>query len=699
MFPKKQKYQHLIAQVLVGTCLSLFFLLLYDFHPPFLEKLSNRVHDYKFELREKVWPSQHQNNRTVIVAIDEPSINQYGRWPWDRKIIANLLSKLNQSSIIGLDMIFSEPSNAESDNYLAETIANNGNIVLGYFLRTSSSVDNTIADQDILEECAYHNFSTKVEIIGLKEVPYAELNLKPFHNNASSCAFFSIEPDKDGLYRKYPLAYIHNGLVLPPLAVQMMRILFNDEAKLILNETGIEKFELANVTLSNTNYLRVNYTKNIKMISAADVLSGKLNPEIFKDKIIFVGVTETGVFDIRPTPISPITPGVQIHYAVLNNLLDDNVLLDTRNGDSVLILIAILITSYIATFASIKRRFIFYIFMAIFVFCYSNIVLYIFNVWHQEFFALLAIFLTAVLNETYTFRRADKRATELRQAFSSYVSSDLVNQIIENPSKLQLGGDEKEITILFSDIRNFTNISEKLSPTKLVESLNKLFSPLTSIVLKNQGMLDKYIGDAMMVIFNAPLDVENHPEKAVETALSMILAMDKINKELSLDEDVPNMEIGVGINTGNAVIGNMGSAVRFDYTAMGDAVNIASRLEGLNKLYQSNIIISEATKNQLDHGKFLIRKLDKIQVKGKESVFTIYEVLLSTEKNREKVDLFEEALSQFYLQNFLVASKQFQSISDEYEDYPSLLFHKRCIDLISNRPNSDWTGVWKMMRK
>lgn len=688
-----------LKPTLIGLVISLFTLAIYHTHPLFLEKLTNRIHDYKFELRESLWPQVQQHNQTLIVAIDEPSINEYGRWPWDRKIIAKLLAKLEQASIIGLDMIFSESSTAEDDEILANTISNNDNIILGYFLRPVSTAKNNVDQLDILDECAYQRYETNAKIIGLKELPFVELNLKEFHDSAISCGFFSIEPDSDGLYRKYPLGYIHNGLILPPLSIQMLRNYYNKEVKLSLGKSGIVNFELADNKLNNINYLRLNYTKDVPFISASNILSGKLKPELFKNKIIFIGATETGIFDVRPTPVNTITPGVQIHYTAFNNLLNNNVLHDTKLGDSFLVIFVIMVCTFIVSRCSLRRRIFIYFSLASLVIVYSNSMLFFANLWYQEFFPLFALFLVATLNEIAIFLQTDRQATELKQAFSSYVSGELVDQIIDNPDKLQLGGDEKVITILFCDIRNFTSISEKMSPTLLVTTLNKLFGPLTTIVLANKGMLDKYIGDAMMVLFNAPVDVENHAEKAVLTALEMIEKMSDINSQIPTIEDTKQLEVGIGINTGNAVIGNMGSNVRFGYTAMGDAVNVASRIEALNKMYHTNILITEETKSRLNPKDFLIRRLEKIQVKGKEEVMTIYEVLINSTPNQEKVKLFEEALVLYYKKEFKTAATRFQEINDKYQDYPSELFLKRCENFILFPPEEPWNGVWKMMRK
>jgi adenylate cyclase len=280
---------------------------------------------------------------------------------------------------------------------------------------------------------------------------------------------------------------------------------------------------------------------------------------------------------------------------------------------------------------------------------------------------------------------------ELRRAFSSYVSPQLLEIITKEPDKLSLGGEKRNITVLFSDIRGFTTISEKLNPESLVNLLNEFLNPMTEIILRNGGMLDKYIGDAIMAIFNAPVDIGDHPDRACTSALEMVQKTKELNDLFKREFNV-DIRIGIGINTGEAVVGNMGSKVRFDYTAIGDTVNLASRLEGLNKLYKTDIIISEFTKKGL-RARFLTRKLDVVVVKGKREPVPIYELLEDNQRNREMVNEFEMALNEYLSGNFDNAKLIFEEVSIRFGDPTSGVFLRRCEEMIREPPDN-WTGVY-----
>ncbi len=235
----------------------------------------------------------------------------------------------------------------------------------------------------------------------------------------------------------------------------------------------------------------------------------------------------------------------------------------------------------------------------------------------MNFFTLAPSIIFVASLESFAFFTVERKAKEVKKAFGSYVSPELVEQIQKNPDKLQLGGEERFISVMFSDIRGFTSLSEMLSaPPDLVAMLNKIHDPMTKVVLNNKGMLDKYIGDAMMVLFNTPLDIEDHADMAVLSSLEIIRKLHEIN-EMFVEQGLPTIDVGVGVNTGNCVCGNMGSTVRFEYTAIGDSVNLASRLEGLCKAYKCRIVISEFTKDNCKMD-FLMRKLDNVRVKGKK---------------------------------------------------------------------------------
>jgi adenylate cyclase len=278
----------------------------------------------------------------------------------------------------------------------------------------------------------------------------------------------------------------------------------------------------------------------------------------------------------------------------------------------------------------------------------------------------------------------------MKKAFSNYVSADLVAQIMKNPDSLKLGGEKRVISILFSDIRGFTSLSEKLSPENLVQVLNEYLNPMTLIVLEEKGTLDKYIGDAVMAIYNAPLDVADHADHACRSALKMIEKLAELNQSF-IERAIQTIDIGIGINTGDAVVGNMGAAIRFDYTAIGDNVNLASRLEGLNKMYGTHIIVSESTK-LLAGSDLSFREIDLVAVKGKQQPIPIYELMIVDDDALRCA--FGDALSLYRDRDFTAALRKFDTLCTQKQDHVSHLYAARCREFIALPPATEWDGVF-----
>jgi len=686
------KNYKLISFILV----SVFAVLLYYNQPASVEKFSLGLEDLKFSARSSLGMAPKPNENIVIIEVDEPSVNIIGRWPWNRDVMATLFSKLSEATVVGLDIVFSETSDEDKDTLLADTIADNGNIILGYFFRDIATEETTEQDIDFLENCAYTNFKMLDDSVGIKEFPYAEVNIPIIAESGLTCAYFSTEPDKDGLYRRYPLAYIHKGYILPPIAVQMMRYYLNKDVDLTVDHAGIKSFDIGDLDITDRTYVRLNYYDEVKYVSAHEVINGQIPPSYFKDKMVIVGVTEVGVYDMRPTPVNPITPGVSLHYVALSNLLQNELLKTSKPADYISIFVTLLLVLTISFHRKQGQRIIMYS-IAIFGSGATSYAMFIFgNYWQHEFYSLMPSVIYIASLESFAFFTVERKAKEVKKAFGSYVSPELVEQIQKNPDKLQLGGEERCISIMFSDIRGFTSLSEKLSAPDLVSMLNKIHDPMTKVVLKNKGMLDKYIGDAMMVLFNTPLDIEDHADMAVLSALELIRTLHKINIMFT-EQDLPNIDVGVGVNSGNAVCGNMGSTVRFEYTAIGDSVNLASRLEGLCKAYKTRIVISEYTKDMCKT-QFLMRKLDNVRVKGKNEPVAIFEVMEDTPELRKLKEEFDKAMNMYFGQEFSGALALFKKLSEE-GDPTSGIFVERCELYMENPPPSDWDGAFTMTSK
>jgi adenylate cyclase len=668
----------------------------YYYQPSAIQKFSLGLEDLKFTARSALGLSPKPNDNIVIIEVDEPSVNVIGRWPWNRDVMATLFENLSEATVVGLDIVFSETSDEERDRHLADTMYDNGNIILGYFFRDVATEETTEQDIDYLQDCAYMNFTMLDDSVGIKEFPYAEVNIPLIAESGLTCAYFSTEPDTDGLYRRYPLAYIHKGYILPPLAVQMMRYYLNKEIELKVDKHGVNTFEIGYLSLKNRSYVRLNYYDDVKYVSAHDVIDGTVPPSYFKDKMVIVGVTEVGVYDMRPTPVNPVTPGVSLHYVALSNLLQNELLKTSETADYISIFLTLLLVVAISFIRKQHHRIILYTVVIAASGAFSYCMLFFGNYWQHEFFTIMPSVIFIASLETFAFFTVERKAKEVKKAFSSYVSPALVEEIQKNPDKLKLGGEERCISIMFSDIRGFTSLSESLTAPELVAMLNKIHGPMTNVVLNNKGMLDKYIGDAMMVLYNTPLDLEDHADMAVLSALQLIRTLHEINARFT-EAGLPNVDVGVGVNSGHAVCGNMGSQVRFEYTAIGDSVNLASRLEGLCKAYKVRIVISEYTKDMCKMH-FLMRKLDDVKVKGKNKPVAIFEVMEDTPELRELKEAFEKALDMYFNREFAAALPLFKKLADE-GDATSEVFVERCEHYKEEPPEEPWDGSFTMKSK
>lgn len=704
----------------IGIVSAILTILIYTQKIDFFNTIDLKLKDVRFRMRGEVKPDK----RVIVVAIDGKSINELGRWPWDRKAIALLIKNLKSygAKTIVFDIVFSETSNPTSDNALADAIRESGNVIAGYFFRQESEKQSS-AYAELLQ-------SSKIKIIRMGEnvtevpimsYPNVELNIPPISKASNSSGFFNILPDKDGVVRTGNLLMRFDGDVYPSLSLSALRHYLGSEVILDIALYGVDGLFIGNkrIPVDESGRLTLNYYGGqgvFKTISAVDVINNRLSPNALKDALVFVGATEIGIYDMRATPLDPVLPGVEIHATVVSNVLQDNFLI--RNGKVIALEIASIAVFPIllSIILSLIRRTVIALFSflgVLVIYSYADFLLFVhYSLNTIILFPIISIILTYIDLEAYRNIIEERQSRFLKKAFTSYVSSDLVKEIIKKPDILKLGGEKREITVLFSDIRGFTALSERFTPETLVLLLNQYLGPMTDIVIEHNGTLDKYIGDAIMAIYNAPLKAEDHPLLACQTAVRMVNKLKEINNSFS-KKGIPEIDIGIGINTGAAIVGNMGTNMRFDYTAIGDTVNLASRLEGLNKIYNTNIILSEFTVKHLNSltdmnifsfdivktvqqglsGSILnFRELDLIKVKGKDKPVTIYE--LSSKFDDTLIQRFKEALTLYRKQQFKEALELFQSLVAEYNDKPSVIFIERCNEFMKNPPDANWDGVY-----
>jgi adenylate cyclase len=649
--------------VILSLLLIAATLVLWHFKVEPLYKLSLQVNDIKYYFNDYT-PS----DEIVFVEIDEKSVTQFGRWPWDRELFAKALQPLSQAQTVIFDMVFSEATSKAKDEALASSIEHLDNTICGFFLRNNSTKVHSNLTQEILQESALH----RIFVQHAPFIPFlhAELNIPEILEMCTLNGVFSTLSDSDSLFRQYPIAFLYNDFVYPSLGIQTLRYTLNQD---ITIEQKNKSYEVAlnnqNLHMNENGFVLLNYYKRdtYQTLSFAQLLDENFNEALIEDKIVILGISEAGVSDIRATPLGQI-PGPLLHYTFISNFLQEMVLKQNKWLEFALIVLFALIPIGLSSILkTLNYRIIAYALSISLIVLICIVAYKYYHLWLDLFYILFAHIVLLVFNGVYIFKTKDLEAKFLEDAFKNYLSQDLLNEIIKDPSKLQLGGAKRRVTIIFTDIRGFTNLSEKVSSEELIKVLELYFTPMTQLVFKNKGTLDKYIGDAIMAFYNAPIDVPNHEACAVRTALQMLEELKNVNKKLN-SLNLPSIDFGAGINTGEAIVGNIGSKNRFDYSVVGDSVNVASRVEGLCKQYKAHIVITEFTKNALDEKEFLMRELDEVQLRGKEHSTKIYQVLPNTLQNQSIKKLSDVAMQAYHDKSYEKAKTLFEQCYDEYED-------------------------------
>lgn len=640
------------------------------------ESFSLRFNDINFDLQKK-----EISKDIVFVAVDEPSVNEYGRWPWDRSKLAQGIDALSEADVVLMDMIFSEPTSKEEDEVLGESLANLNASVCGFFLRHKATQNIGDDELDILTDSSLDILQSQIsqyENPQFISAQYAEMNILPILQSCTLSGSFTTLRGSDYLLRSYPIGVYFQNILYPSLAIQGLRIKLNKD----INRVDALHVEIDDklIGLDENGFIRLNYyqEQQYKILSFLDVAKGNIKPQYFKNKIVILGITEVGAGDIVSTPIGSL-PGPLLHYTFISNLLQGHLIKEAPYITQILIIFMILLPLILMVlFKKVIYRAVWNIVSYLIIYVFIRY-LFVENMLYVDlFYPLVSLILSIVAVEAISFNIQEKSSKFLKDTFSSYMSEELLEELIDNPDSLKLGGESKELSILFSDIRGFTTISESMSPQKLIIILNRYFTPMTTCVLENKGMLDKYIGDAVMAFFNAPVDVKEHADAACECALSMIEKLNALNKEF-VSENIQGLEngiqIGIGLNTAEVIVGNIGSDDKLEYTVIGDGVNLASRVESLTKEYGVDILITEFTVAKISD-KFLYREMEQVAVKGKNKAVTLYELMLNTDKSKIIKEQYDYALQTYKDADLQKAKILFSRLVEEYDDSPSKYFLK-----------------------
>jgi adenylate cyclase len=707
--------------------------------PAPLEEIRLRTFDFYQTLR----PRQTTARPVTIVDIDESSLKEIGQWPWPRTIVADLVTRLTQlgAVAIGFDIIFAEPDRmspgiaATSFRDLDEEVRNklrslpSNDEVLAEAIRHSRVVAGQVGSampvaRTQAESALQTGFAVRGPDPSRFLVTFAGLlhNVPAIEQAAAGRGVFSIQPERDGIIRRVPMIMEAQGAMVPALSMELLRLVTDSGAILVrTDEAGVQSVAVPGLELptDQNGRLWVHFDRHdpSRYVSATDVLQGRTLRDNVEGKLVLIGTSAAGLLDVKTTPVAAAMPGVEVHAQILESALTNSLLTYPNYAIGAELLIAMLVGLAIIIVAPMVRASTVIALGGIVVAGLMGVSWYLFsqhNLLIDFTYPLMAsgfVYLTLIF---INYFQEQKQRQQIRAAFGYYLSPALVEQLARSPEKLVLGGEERRMTILFSDVRGFTTISEhyKHDPQGLTRLMNRFLTPLTNAIIERNGTIDKYIGDAIMAFWNAPIDDPQQEINACEAALEMLARADKLNQEFKREADQNGgkympLRIGVGLNTGPCVVGNMGSDFRFNYSVLGDTVNVASRLEARTKDYRIPIVIGEGTAKKARE-RFATMEIDRIQVKGKTQPETVFTVLGRAEPGRdpnflELQELTTKMLRYYREQNWTQALDTIEPCRKAAEGFGvGALYHmyaERIEAFRHNPPPPDWNGVYEAESK
>jgi adenylate cyclase len=658
------------------------------------------------------------NIRLILVdqnSLDWAKTENGWNWPWPREIYSAILNycRRNGAKAVAFDVLFTEPSiyGIEDDAAFGKAISEFGHFAGAVFLGEKSGSDTTWPAGVPAPEFKVIGLDKWLNPANSKNIVFhrATMPIQELAKNAAVLSNVHLDPDSDGIYRSIKLFCVFDNNILPTLGLGAY-LAVNPDVRMKI-ESGNFMVDEKIIPIDGQGNALLNYrgiSGTHKAYSAAAVLQSEIRflrgeaPTIqdenaFKDKYVFFGFSAPGLYDLRSSPVDGVYPGVEIQATMLDNFLSNDFM--RRSMTWLTITIVFVLALACAFSASVFSSpggsvAVGFVFFSIPVFVSFGT--YPHGLWVplvvQETSVAITISLALVVN----YATEGKQKRFIKNAFQQYLSPAVIDQLIQHPERLKLGGERRILSIFFSDLQGFTSISEGLDPKELTALLNDYLSAMTDIIHEENGTVDKYEGDAIIAFWNAPLEVPEHAVKAVRAAVrcQQVLAemrpgfKERIGKE---------MFMRIGINTGPVVVGNMGSHTRFDYTMIGDAVNTAARLEGANKQFGTYTMISQFTRDMLGVI-FMVRELARIAVVGRREPVVVYEPMIAEDYDARKdiLDTFSQGLQLFYKGEFPQALEKFSTVRES--DPPSAAYAKKCQEIMEALPE-DWQGVWVMDSK
>jgi adenylate cyclase len=707
---------------------------------PFINHMDALIYDMKVRLTMP----QSVDQRVVILDIDEKSLAEQGRWPWGRDKLATLMNKLFDQygvKLVGFDVVFAEPDESsglksleslakkelkdvagfqstlrelrpqlDHDARFAAALKNRP-IILGYYFSSKEGgVSSGAAPEPVFPAGTFSG-----RRIGFTQWVSFGANLPEFQKSAAGGGHFNPLVDLDGTSRRVPLLVEHKGQYYESLSLAMVRNLLGNPAItpgypgnspasyaamewLDLKATGGGVMRIPVDENAATLIPYRGYQGSFPYFSITDVLNDRIPQEKLAGRVVVVGTTAPGLMDLRATPVGAAYPGVEIHANLIAGMLDGSIKHKPPyilGADVLLVLIAGAVMAFLLPMLSPFRATVVGVIVLLLLLSVN------FSFWHVSHVVLplangmIAIVLLYAMNMSWGYFVESRTKRQLTGLFGQYVPPELVEEMSRDPENYSMAGRKAELTVLFSDIRGFTTISEGLEPNELATLMNQYLGAMTLVVRKHRGTLDKYIGDAIMAFWGAPVDDPEHAKNAVRTGLEMHVALHELNKDL-VARGWPELKIGVGVNTGPMTVGDMGSPVRQSYTVMGDAVNLGSRLEGITKQYGVGFIVGESTRELLKK-EFVFRELDRVRVKGKEDPVGIYEPVgeegAVAADDLDEIKLWNQVLRAYRAQDWDKAEVTLMNLQRIKPRYLYDLYVKRVEHLRKEPPGENWDGV------
>ncbi len=737
---------------LIGYAMLAGFIALYIWNPAPVEFARLKVFDYYVQFKPREIPPLNQQPVTII-DIDEQSLETIGQFPWPRTTFAKMVQNAMQmgAAVIAFDIVFGEPDgkdltvvaskiknispefkamleNRISNDQVFANVIKKSRVILGQAGRASETegvkgppAKNSVAIRKLQKGSPDPKTFLPHFPALVRNIPLIE---KAAMHKSAGHGMFSAIPDADGTIRNVPSLFVHDGAYFPTLAVEMLRVAMGRKTVLAeVNKAGMVGVKITPKLSASTDRagrIWPYFSKHDpgKYVPAHELLSGTADPAMIKGKLLIIGTSAVGLRDIRTIPTARDIPGVEVHAQLIEAIATKQYLTRPNYADAAelaFVFFGGLIMIILVPWAGAKWAAIVFLVTAIgaggtswFLFDEHKILL-------DASFAIGSILLI-YMTLTYTgYAKEEAQRRQTRDAFSKYLSPDMVKRVAENPGELQLGGDQRDMTLLFCDVRGFTTISEQFDAVGLTALINKLLTPLTNVILERKGTIDKYMGDCIMAFWNAPLDDDDQEFNGCVSALAMLAEMVPLNERLRLEsieegrKHIP-LKVGLGLNTGPCVVGNMGSDMRFDYSVLGDAVNLAARLEGQSKSYGMNVVLGPTTRKAIKDRLATI-DLDFIQVKGKTEGTYIYGLmgdgeLLKDPKFIEVHDQISSFMDSYRTQNWDDASFMLSLIrtkgSDENRpwtldvnlDVLCDLYEERIREYKKTPPPEGWDGVF-----